>query len=77
MKVSDNSCIWTRIVPDNMIGWYKNNCSVKVRRDPETQFHMSRVAREGYRREGRGSVGRSFSYPIVITYNLFLRSISV
>uniref|UniRef100_A0A1I8BY47 MYND-type domain-containing protein n=1 Tax=Meloidogyne hapla TaxID=6305 RepID=A0A1I8BY47_MELHA len=29
---------------------------MKVRRDPETQFHMSRVAREGFRREGRGSV---------------------
>uniref|UniRef100_A0A183BYF9 LIM zinc-binding domain-containing protein n=1 Tax=Globodera pallida TaxID=36090 RepID=A0A183BYF9_GLOPA len=29
---------------------------MKVRRDPETQYHMSRVAREGFRREGRGSV---------------------
>ncbi|KAI6191557.1 hypothetical protein M3Y97_00241000 [Aphelenchoides bicaudatus] len=29
---------------------------MKVRRDPETQFHMSKVARDGYRHEGRGSV---------------------
>jgi hypothetical protein len=29
---------------------------MKVRRDPETQYHMSKVARDGYRREGRGSV---------------------
>ncbi|KAI1716281.1 Coiled coil DNA-binding membrane protein [Ditylenchus destructor] len=29
---------------------------MKVRRDPETQYHMSKVARDGYRRVGRGSV---------------------
>ncbi|CAD5228966.1 unnamed protein product [Bursaphelenchus okinawaensis] len=29
---------------------------VKVRNDPETQYHMSKIARDGYRKEGRGSV---------------------
>ncbi|KAI6173354.1 hypothetical protein M3Y98_01072400 [Aphelenchoides besseyi] len=29
---------------------------MKVRKDPTTQYHMSKVARDGYRREGRGSV---------------------
>ncbi|KAH7729620.1 Protein AJM-1 d [Aphelenchoides avenae] len=29
---------------------------IKVRCDPETQYHMSRVARDGFRQYGRGSV---------------------
>ncbi|KAI6243981.1 hypothetical protein M3Y99_00066000 [Aphelenchoides fujianensis] len=33
---------------------------MKVRKDATTQYHMSKVARDGYRREGRGSVNIRF-----------------
>uniref|UniRef100_A0A915CQZ0 Apical junction molecule ajm1 alpha/beta domain-containing protein n=1 Tax=Ditylenchus dipsaci TaxID=166011 RepID=A0A915CQZ0_9BILA len=35
---------------------YSYYCSRACSQGPETQYHMSRVAREGYRKEGRGSV---------------------